>query len=53
MADFTSSPYLGMRHASTELPSWLALTTGLPAVLEPPPGAAPTAARLATLARTS
>ncbi len=49
MADFTSSLYLGMRHASTELPSWAALTTGRPAVLEPPPGAVPTAARLATL----
>ncbi|MGQ0773560.1 MAG: aminotransferase class I/II-fold pyridoxal phosphate-dependent enzyme [Pseudonocardiales bacterium] len=48
-ADFTSSLYLGMRHASTELPGWPALTTGRPAVLEPPPGAVATAARLAAL----
>lgn len=50
MADFTSSLYLGMRHASTELPSWPALTTGRPAVLETPPRAVATAARLAALA---
>ena len=50
MADFTSSLYLGMRHASTELPGWPALTTGRPAVLEPPPGAVAAAARLAALA---
>lgn len=49
MTDFTSSLYLSMRHASTELPGWPALTTGRPAVLEPPPGAVVTAARLAAL----
>lgn len=49
MLDFTSSLYLGMRHASTELPGWSALTTGRPAVLTPSPGAVATAARLAEL----
>ncbi|MGH3870626.1 MAG: aminotransferase class I/II-fold pyridoxal phosphate-dependent enzyme [Pseudonocardiaceae bacterium] len=47
MVDLTSSLYLDMRHA--ELPGWTALTTGRPAVLEPPPGAVATAARLAVL----
>ncbi|TQM36850.1 aminotransferase class I/II-fold pyridoxal phosphate-dependent enzyme [Pseudonocardia cypriaca] len=36
MADFTSSLYLGMRHASAELPPWSALTTGRPSALGRP-----------------
>lgn len=33
MADFTSSLYLGLRHASATLPGWEALTFGVPAAL--------------------
>lgn len=33
LADFTSSLYLGMTHASKELPGWRALTDGRPAIL--------------------
>src|SRR5262245_18661751 len=40
VADFTSSLYLGMRHAGGEFTSWPALTSGRPAVLDPPAGAA-------------
>lgn len=36
MADFTSSLYLGMRHAGSELPGWSALTTGRPSALHRP-----------------
>ncbi|GIH06920.1 hypothetical protein Rhe02_49870 [Rhizocola hellebori] len=43
VADFTSSLYLGMRHAGAELATLLpessALTSGRPAVLDPPAGA--------------
>ncbi|MGC7100380.1 aminotransferase class I/II-fold pyridoxal phosphate-dependent enzyme [Amycolatopsis lurida] len=48
-ADFTSSLYLGMRHASTELPGWSALTTGRPAALGLPPVADGVAKALAEL----
>ncbi|UJW34505.1 aminotransferase class I/II-fold pyridoxal phosphate-dependent enzyme [Saccharothrix sp. AJ9571] len=48
-ADFTSSLYLGMRHASTELPGWSALTTGRPAALGVPPVAEGVAKALAEL----
>lgn len=40
VADFTSSLYLGMRHAGGEFTAWPALTSGRPAVLDPPAGAA-------------
>src|SRR4051812_45921214 len=36
MVDFTSSLYLGMKHASRELTPWPQLTTGLPAALSEP-----------------
>jgi 8-amino-7-oxononanoate synthase len=36
--DFTSALYLGMRHASGQLPSWGQLTMGVPAALAEPPG---------------
>ena len=49
MADFTSSSYLCMRHASDELPGWAALTTGRPSVLGRPAAAAAAAGRLAAL----
>lgn len=49
MADFTDARYLGLRHASWELPGWPALTLGRPAVLVDPPGALGTAAALAQL----
>lgn len=35
--DFTSSLYLGLRHASINLRPWAQLTTGVPAALETPP----------------
>jgi len=35
--DFTSALYLGMRHASGQLPSWGQLTMGVPAALNEPP----------------
>jgi 8-amino-7-oxononanoate synthase len=47
--DFTSSTYLGLRHASVELAPWPRLTTGQPGALLEPPVArtvARTAARL-------
>ncbi|HEU0299526.1 MAG TPA: hypothetical protein VFR37_08735, partial [Longimicrobium sp.] len=47
--DFASALYLGMRHPWAALGPWDALTAGVPAVLEEPPGAARTAARLARL----
>ena len=49
MADFTSSLYLGMRHADVELPGWSALTTGRPGALGRPAPAAAVAERLAAL----
>ena len=49
MADFTSSLYLGMRHASAELPGWSALTTGRPSALGRPAAETAVAARLAAL----
>jgi 8-amino-7-oxononanoate synthase len=49
VADFTSSLYLGMRHAAAELPRWTALTTGRPSVLGRPPAARRVAQQLAAL----
>jgi 8-amino-7-oxononanoate synthase len=49
MLDFTSSLYLGLRHASGSLRPWDQLTTGKPAALVPPPGADEIAERLAAL----
>ncbi|MES2128212.1 MAG: pyridoxal phosphate-dependent aminotransferase family protein [Pseudomonadota bacterium] len=49
MLDFSSALYLGMRHPSTALGRWDALTLGRPAALTPPPGAARLAAALASL----
>ncbi len=40
VADFTSSLYLGMRHAGADFRAWPALTSGRPAVLDPPAGTA-------------
>src|SRR5215472_12170167 len=39
MPDFTSSLYLGLDHASSDLPSWRRLTLGKPAAFQDPPGA--------------
>ena len=47
--DFTSASYLGLRHASRVLRPWGALTTGRPAAVQPVPGAAAVARRLAEL----
>jgi 8-amino-7-oxononanoate synthase len=47
--DFTSSLYLGLRHAAESLRPWAGLTTGRPAALEEPPVAGHVARRLATL----
>jgi 8-amino-7-oxononanoate synthase len=47
--DLTGSLYLGLRHASGELGSWEALTTGLPAALGESDETAATAAGLAGL----
>ncbi len=49
MLDFTSSLYLGLRHASGSLRPWDQLTTGVPAALAAPPGADKVAERLAAL----
>ena len=49
MLDFTSSLYLGLGHASGSLGPWTQLTTGVPAALAPPPGAAKVAEGLAQL----
>lgn len=49
MLDFTSSLYLGMAHPSEALRPWASLTTGRPAALGEPPGAAEAARRLAGL----
>ncbi|WP_374583316.1 aminotransferase class I/II-fold pyridoxal phosphate-dependent enzyme [Pseudoduganella sp.] len=48
-ADFTSALYLGMRHASSTLPPWDALTLGKPAALAPVPGEVALGAELAGL----
>ena len=49
MLDFISSLYLGLRHPSHLLTPWTQLTTGKPAVLDPPPRAAAIAGALAAL----
>ncbi|MFQ3661283.1 MAG: aminotransferase class I/II-fold pyridoxal phosphate-dependent enzyme [Chloroflexaceae bacterium] len=49
MLDFTSALYLGLHHASADLRPWARLTTGRPAALADPPGAAALARRLAEL----
>ena len=49
MVDFTSALYLGLLHSSESLRPWGRLTTGVPAALRTPPGAAAVAARLAAL----
>lgn len=49
MLDFSSALYLGMRHPSTALGAWEALTLGRPAASMAPPGAAQLAAALALL----
>ena len=49
LLDFTSALYLGMRHASRSLEPWGQLTTGVPAALAAPPGAASAARALAAL----
>lgn len=49
MLDLTASLYLGLRHASSDLAGWDALTTGVPAALGQPDAAGEVAARLAAL----
>ncbi|HKB35789.1 MAG TPA: hypothetical protein VKD72_05000, partial [Gemmataceae bacterium] len=49
MLDFTSALYLGLQHPTRVLQPWNRLTTGVPAALEPPPGAESVARRLAAL----
>lgn len=49
MLDFTSALYLGMRHPSTQLAPWSALTLGQPAALQEAPAAVALAAGLARL----
>lgn len=49
MLDFSSSLYLGLRHASRSLAPWDRLTDGVPSALAEPPGAAAVAAALAAL----
>lgn len=49
MLDFTSALYLGLRHPSSELGSWRAITQGRPAALREPAGARGLAADLARL----
>ena len=49
MLDFSSSLYLGLRHASRSLAPWDRLTNGMPSALAEPPGAAAVAAALAAL----
>jgi 8-amino-7-oxononanoate synthase len=50
VTDFTSALYLDMRHPSTALGAWDALTLGRPAALRAPPGADSLATALAQLA---
>lgn len=45
MIDLVSSLYLGLAHPSNCLPGWKALTAGVPAALQEPPGAREVAAR--------
>ncbi|HEX6623709.1 MAG TPA: aminotransferase class I/II-fold pyridoxal phosphate-dependent enzyme [Pyrinomonadaceae bacterium] len=47
--DFASALYLGLRHPSRCVPAWEQLTTGAPAALTRPPGAAEVSRRLALL----
>ena len=49
MLDFASALTLGLGHPATALRSWARLTTGVPAVLAEPPGAAALAQRVAGL----
>jgi 8-amino-7-oxononanoate synthase len=49
MLDFSSSLYLGLRHASRSLAPWQSLTEGKPAALDEPPGAHEVARALARL----
>ena len=49
MLDFTSSLYLGFWHGSGSIRPWAQLTTGVPAALAEPPGAAAVAQALAHL----
>jgi len=49
MPDFTSSLYLGLAHASSDLPDWSGLTLGKPAALADPPGAERVECELAAL----
>ena len=50
--DFTSSSYLGLRHASDSLRPWAQLTSGVPAALAEPEAARALAADLARLVGT-
>jgi 8-amino-7-oxononanoate synthase len=43
--ELVSSLYLGLAHPSNRLPEWKALTAGVPAALQEPPGAKEVAAR--------
>jgi 8-amino-7-oxononanoate synthase len=52
MVDFTSSLYLGLRHASASLRPWAQLTTGVPAALAEPQMSGVLARRLARLTGT-
>jgi 8-amino-7-oxononanoate synthase len=47
--DFTSSLYLGLDHASGDLPGWRSLTLGKPAAFHDPPGSAHVERELAAL----
>ncbi len=49
MLDFTSALYLGLRHPAGSGRPWPALSLGLPAALQLPPGAASVASELASL----
>jgi 8-amino-7-oxononanoate synthase len=49
MLDFTSALYLGLEHASVDLPPWRRLSTGRPASLAEAPGAAALGQGLAQL----
>ncbi len=49
MLNFTSSLYLGLRHASWSLRPWTQLTIGVPAAFVPPPGERAVAQKLAEL----
>ncbi len=49
MIDFTSALYLGLLHPTASLRPWSRLSTGKPAALEPPPGAAAVGEQIAAL----